>query len=156
MKEKAIISAVIYVNKNDKGLLEFIKKIDRHFSQYFDIYEVIVINDGGSEETKRDIRKLGKSLSGNVTIINLPWTHNIETAMLSGTDIALGDFIYEFDHPYIDYPLSLLSDLYEKATSGYDIITAIPKNGSQLSSRIFYKFLNIVSYLHFDFSTETV
>lgn len=157
MKEQVFLSLIVYIShQNDyKEIPNFLKKVGDFFTQRFESVEIILVNDT-EEDLVEKIKTYVTNANFNLSLINLAWKHNLETAMLVGTDQSIGDFIYEFESPMVHYPLSLLHDLFQKASTGYDIVVATPKNGVKLSSKLFYKFLNKVSYLNFDFSTETI
>lgn len=61
--------------------------------------------------------------------------------MNAGRDMAIGDFVYEFDDINPDYPPELIRDVYDRMLSGYDIVAASCKGKIKLTSRLFYLFL---------------
>jgi len=156
MKEHVFISGVIYVYNNEKIIKEFLVKIDKIFYENFISYEIIVVNDASQDLTEQAIYNVSKELRGKVTLINLAWKHGIELAMLAGCDFSMGDFIYEIEFIDSYYTTEIFKKLYKTAIKGYDIVSATPITSLKLTSRIFYSFLNRVSYLKMDLTTETV
>ena len=63
-----------------------------------------------------------KQASAMVNIIHMSFYHGLESAMNAGRDIAIGDFVYEFDNVYADFPTELLTEVYEKLLEGNDIV----------------------------------
>jgi dolichol-phosphate mannosyltransferase len=46
--------------------------------------------------------------------------------MVAGLDRAMGDFVFEFDDTYMDYPLEVLDRMYDSAVNGFDVVAAAP------------------------------
>ena len=78
-----------------------------------------------------------------------------ELSMSAGVDLAIGDFVYEFDTINLDYSSKLIFDIYVKSLEGYDIVSASPKGKRKLSSKLFYKIFNHFSYSQNKIDTET-
>jgi dolichol-phosphate mannosyltransferase len=76
-----------------------------------------------------------------VTVVNLPFMQGIESAIKAGVDIAIGDFVYEFESCRMDYPEELILECYNHLLDGFDIVSAATKK-RRLSSTIFYKVFN--------------
>ena len=47
--------------------------------------------------------------------------------MNAGRDIAIGDFVYEFDDIFVDYDEKVIMDVYYKLLTGNDIVAASSK-----------------------------
>jgi dolichol-phosphate mannosyltransferase len=62
--------------------------------------------------------------------------------MNAGRDLAVGDYIYEFDKILFDYDESLIMDAYKKALTGFDIVAVCPKKHVSVSSKLFYLLYN--------------
>jgi dolichol-phosphate mannosyltransferase len=154
MKIQCYISAVVYVRNAEKSIVDFLKKIDTYFFNNFENYEIILVDDASSDNTLKMINENRSKFRGNIITLVLAWEHKIEQAMLAGTHAANGDYVFEFDSIRIDYPLDTLSELYNRSISGYDIVSAVPQNMQRMSSRLFYKFLNIFSYIDLSLDTE--
>lgn len=63
-------------------------------------------------------------------------------AMNAGRDLAVGDFLFEFDRCLLDFEPSLIMDIYHKALEGYDVVAAAPKRDVAFTSRLFYAVYN--------------
>ena len=77
-----------------------------------------------------------------VSLVNLSYYQGIESAMNAGCDLAVGDFLFEFDRCELDFEPSLIMDVYRRALEGCDVVAAAPKFGVPLSSKLFYKVYN--------------
>ncbi|MFR7844015.1 MAG: hypothetical protein ACLU3U_13730 [Gallintestinimicrobium sp.] len=58
--------------------------------------------------------------------------------MNAGRDLAIGDFIYEFDTAYVDYPSELIMEVYDKLLEGNDIVSAGTRDHVRMTSGFFY------------------
>ena len=73
-----------------------------------------------------------------VNIIHMSFFHGLESAMNAGRDLAIGDFIYEFDTAYVDYPSELIMEVYDKLLEGNDIVSAGTRDHVRMTSGFFY------------------
>lgn len=62
---------------------------------------------------------------------------------MAGTDLAIGDYVLEFDTVEMDYPSSLIMDIYMESLKGYDIVSASPARRQKFTSAFFYKIFNM-------------
>ena len=154
-KEKNFISVVTYIYNSEQYLDNFLIQIDKLLSEKFEAYEFVMVNDNSDDKSVEKIKEISKNINGKVTIVNLAWQHNIELAMLSGVDIAIGDFVLEFDSAIIDFDIDEIWNTYEKCLTGYDVVAASPNKKSKFTSKLFYRFLNKLSYRKMDLTTET-
>ena len=65
--------------------------------------------------------------------------------MNAGRDLAVGDFLFEFDKCRLDFDPSLIMEVYHKALEGNDVVAAAPKREVALTSRLFYAVYNLGS-----------
>ena len=156
MKESNFISAIIYISDRSSGIKEFLISIDRFLAAHFSHYELILVNDDCRSAKVIELQDTSNTLKGEVTIVTLAWRHKIELAMLAGSELAIGDYIIEFESTDIDYPVELIFNLYKMALEGYDMVSAIPEDGQKSSSRLFYNLLDRMSYLKLDLKTESI
>lgn len=155
MKEKNFVSLVVYLRNAQETAPEFLFKVDALMREKFEAYEFVLVNDYSTDQTKEKIREIADDLNGNVILIDLAWKHKLELAMLAGVDMAIGDFIYEFESTVIDYDLNVIWETYEKAMTGYDIVSVSSDQPLKFTSKLFYSYLNKVSYRHLELTTET-
>ena len=145
-KEKNFISIVAYFYNNPQSCLNFFKAVEdsRIFSDHFENYEIIIVNDG-SDPKKLDEIKNGLKTNCHfkqINFVNMSKYQGIEAAINAGNDFAIGDFIYEFDTLEINYDIDLIFQVYEKALEGFDIVSAVPNKTEKLSSGLFYAIYN--------------
>ena len=153
-KEKNYVSAVVYVHNNEKNIKDFINKINNVLNNTFEKYEIIFVNDASTDKTREIISEESKLITtGIVTTINMSFLQGVETAMNAGIDLAIGDFLFEFDSIELDYDLSLITDIYFKSLEGYDIVSAVPNN-VKMTSKMFYKVFNKYANMENQLRTE--
>lgn len=156
MKSPVFVSLIVYVHNGQSKVGEFLCAYDSFLSRSFECYEIIMVNDGSSDSTGTEIESITKELRGNMILINLPWKHGVESAMMAGLHKSVGDFVFEVDSIHADFTPDILERLYETASTGFDIVAAAPDTSHPLTSTLFYKFINKVSYVNLNMSHETI
>ena len=154
-KEKNFVSAVIYVYNNENEIKEICKKINNVLKQNFEKYEIICVNDASTDNSLRKIEDFAQELEDEVlNVINMSYYQGTENAMNAGVDLAIGDFVYEFDNILNDYDSKTIMDIYYKSLEGFDIVSAISKNNKHRISSTFYKVFNSFSNMEYKLQTE--
>lgn len=155
-KENNFISAVIYVHNNEQEIGSFLEKINSKLESTFENYEIICVNDRSTDRSIEEIKEFFKKFSEvTLSIVNMSCYQGIELSMNAGVDMAIGDFVYEFDNIIIDYELDIIEDIYRESLKEYDIVSATSNGKKKLSSRIFYKIFNQNSNNMYQIHTET-
>ena len=112
-------------------------------------YEILFINDGSSDNTLNEIKKIGKK-DKRVKFINFSRNFGKESALTAGIEFANGDCLIPIDADLQDPP-HLINKLVENWKKGYDVVLAKRINRASDSSLkrvtayIFYKFFNMLS-----------
>lgn len=156
LKEQAFISIIVYITNSARNLERFISSLDSYIYSRFENFEIILVNDSHTETTLKKIESFKSKIKGNLAIINLGHKQGGESAMLAGTDIAIGDYIIEIESTEVDFPFSLIAKLFKEMRSGFDIVSATPDQSRRWTSRLFYKFLDLASSNKLELKTETV
>lgn len=147
MKEKKFISLVVYLHNVEEYIKYFMKSIIPVCESNFEQFEIVCVDDGCTDGT---VDKLKEYLEENqtsamVNVIHMSFFQGIESAMNAGRDIAIGDFVYEFDNVFVDYEPELLLKVYEKMLEGSDIVAASSKGKMRFTSKLFYSLYNATS-----------
>ena len=156
-KEKNFISVVIYVHNNENEITPFLKNISNTLENNFNKYEIICVNDASEDKTLLKIKDFSKSKMSNdgiINIINMSYYQGIELSMNAGVDLAIGDFVYEFDYILQDYNEKIILNTYYKSLEGYDIVSTNSKANKKVTSSIFYKIFNRYSNTKYKIQTE--
>ena len=138
-KEKNFVSCVIYLHNEERRIRDFLGLICGVMRENFEKYEIICVNDGCVDGTVEQVRAFLEEEQRKpvVSLINLSFYQGMESAMNAGGDLAVGDFLFEFDTCEPDFEPALVMDVYRRALEGYDVVAAAPEKGISLSSRIF-------------------
>lgn len=154
--EKNFISAVIYVHNAEKRIGAFLKEIINVLGNNFQHSEIICVNDASDDESLRELKKVsGSAAAVSVSVINMSYFHGLELAMNAGMDMAVGDFVFEFDNTCFDFNNSVIMDIYHRALEGYDIVSASPDRKEKFSSGIFYRVFDRYAGLSHKMETES-
>jgi len=143
-KEKKFISLVVYLHDDESNIEEFLSKIIPATYERFSNIELVCVDDActdGTLDTVSDFMK-DSSLGVMTNIVHMSYYQGLESAMNAGRDLAIGDFVYEFDSCLVDYEPTVLYEMYEKLLSGYDIVSAASDEKGRFSSRLFYGIYN--------------
>lgn len=138
-KNKCFVSAVVYIHNNTQSEIEnFFNTVINKIYENFENFEVVLVCD---DDSLKDPKSLKKSPSMMISKINLAYYQGLEAAMCAGDDLAVGDFVFEFDSIKVNYDADLVIRVFEKSREGYDVVFAGDSNIS-LSSKLFYKLFN--------------
>ncbi|MCR5215348.1 MAG: hypothetical protein K6C69_00165 [Lachnospiraceae bacterium] len=142
--QKAFVSLVTYIQEDSlETLHHFMKKILKPLAESFEHSELIFVLDGHGVIDGTAITKLMDEEKIQITaeVVSLPYYQGIEAAMCAGDDLSIGDFVFEFDEIHVDYDLSVVEEVYQKARSGYDVVSA-GDDSMEWGSRVFYWLMN--------------
>ncbi|MCF0143449.1 MAG: glycosyltransferase [Parasporobacterium sp.] len=142
IKEQNFISAVIYVHNNQSTLKEFLGYIGGYLKNKFSNYEIICVNDGSTDDSEAIIREAALSEEMNLTLVNMGNVQGVEHSMNAGLDLAIGDFVLEFDSAVKTWPDDIIDQVYGKMQEGADIVSACPDSRPRFTSRVFYAVFN--------------
>lgn len=154
-REKNFVSAVVYL-RNDRGRVgEFLSVLCGVLEEHFEKYEIICVNDCCEDDTARRIEDFCRERHpDSLTVVTTGFFQGVEKSMTAGVDMAIGDYVFEFDSPNRDFPPGLVMQVYEKSLSGNDIVFAVPTEGSRFFSRAFYRLFNRYSDMEYEIKTH--
>lgn len=155
-KEKNFASAVIYVHNAEHRFENFFKTVIQVMEDYFEHSEIICVNDASDDNSLSVIKKTSQLASTtSVSVLNMSYFHGLELAMDAGVDMAIGDFVFEFDNTYLDFDASVIIDVYRHSLKGFDIVSASPDRKEKFSSRLFYRVFDRSAHLSYKMTTES-
>ena len=155
-KEKNFVSAVIYVHNVGNRIENFLNTIITVMEDNFEHSEIICVNDCSDDKSVSIIKKISDTATTtSVSVINMSYFHGLELAMDAGMDLAIGDFVFEFDNTNLDFEPEMIMKIYRYSLEGYDIVSASPDRKESFSSRIFYKVFDRFSELKYQMTTES-
>lgn len=155
-KEKNFISAVLYVRNNEIQIADTLKKVNEILKDNFEKYEIICVNDFSIDKSVEEIKKFADTVKGSViSILNMSYYQGIELSMNAGVDLAIGDFVFEFDNIEMDYQIDTIMQVYYHSLKGFDIVSASPQKPMKKTSVLFYNIFNGYSNNPNKLKTET-
>jgi dolichol-phosphate mannosyltransferase len=154
-KEKNFMSAVLYVHNDEAVLADFLRTVMGVLEDNFEHSEIICVNDHSQDDSAGVVREISKGAeSATVTVLNMSYFHGIEAAMNAGMDLAIGDFVLEFDACVPDFEASEIMRVYRRSLEGYDIVSASPDTRQRFTSSLFYRVFNRFTDFPYQLGTE--
>lgn len=155
-KEQNFVSAVIYVHNAEDRIERFLDMVVEVMERNFEHSEIICVNDSSEDGSLSIIRKVSKAAEKtSISVVNMSYYHGLELAMDAGVDLAIGDFVFEFDNTVADFNSSVIMEIYRHSLEGYDIVSASPNRKERLSSRLFYRIFAKFAAVSYRMNTES-
>ena len=132
-KEKNFVSAVIYVHNAERRIEKFLSMIIGIMEDNFAHSEIICVNDCSDDASVDVIKKVSDTAkTTSISVVNMSFFHGLELAMDAGMDLAIGDFVFEFDNTILDFEPEMIMKIYRHSLTGYDIVSASPNRKEKL------------------------
>ena len=155
-KEQNFVSAVIYVHNAEDRIERFLDMVMEVMEQNFEHSEIICVNDSSEDGSLSIIRRVSKAAEKtSISVVNMSYYPGLELAMDAGMDLAIGDFVFEFDNTVADFDSSVIMEIYRHSLEGYDIVSASPNRKERLSSRLFYRIFAKFAAVSYRMNTES-
>ncbi len=153
--EKNFVTTVIYVRNVEKQIKAFLQMVVEVMESNFEHSEIICVNDFSEDHSLDKIKEVSVSAkTTNITVVNMSYYHGLELAMNAGVDLAIGDFIFEFDDVYFDFNKDVIMQVYRHCLKGFDIVIASPDQKEKITSRLFYTFFARFSVRSYVMNTQ--
>ena len=155
-KESNFVSAVIYLHDAENTVRAFLETVHGALDAHFSKYEIVCVDDASDDQTSARVREFAAACPGApVTILHMSYAQGRELAMNAGVDLAIGDFVFEFDVPDCDFDPEVIFAVYERALEGFDIVGAHAQGRGRTSSSLFYIVYNRFSGSPYKLTTES-
>lgn len=140
MKQTNFVSCVVYLHNQEETIEKFMELLQTVMNENFENYEIVCVDDFSEDKTVEKLRQFIKNTEKkeSISLIHMSYYQGREASMNAGRDLAVGDFVFEFDSIEADYEKDLIYKVYERSLEGYDIVSAAPKNHISISSKLFY------------------
>jgi glycosyltransferase involved in cell wall biosynthesis len=135
-------TSIVIPAKNEAQSL--IKLLPQIHEMYPDILEIIIVNDGSTDNTEVICKEL------NVTLVNHKYSRGNGASIKSGARIAKGDYICFMDADGQHRPESI-KRLLDKLNEGFDMVVGARKKQSQaskgrfLANTFYNKFASLIT-----------
>jgi dolichol-phosphate mannosyltransferase len=156
-KEKNFISAVVYLG-NERGCAQpFLAALTEKLGARFENYELVFVEDASRDGTEAEAKEFLRSMEKlpPVSMIHLSLQQGLEMAMNAGLDMAIGDFVYEFDTMRMPYPAKMIDEAYDTCLAGNDVVSVSPAKNRGVSSGLFYRMFNSASGSKYKLHTDS-
>ncbi len=154
-REKNFISAVVYVHNAEERIIPFLQMLIAELETNFEHSEIICVNDFSEDDSVQKIKEISSmAKETSLSVLNMSSFHGMELSMNAGVDLAIGDFVYEFDSTTIDYEAGEIMRIYWESLKGFDIVSASPDKKQKFSSRMFYKLFDQFTDASYKMTTE--
>jgi len=120
-----IISLVVPVFNEERGLDVFYKAICGAVSKREEAFELIFVNDGSSDRSLEKLLNIHR-IDSRVKIIDFSRNFGHQNALTAGIDFATGDAVILMDADMEDPP-DKICDFLEYWKKGYDVVYAVRK-----------------------------
>ena len=145
---KVSISAVIPAHNEASGLSSTAKEISRTLSNCVSEWEIIIVDDGSTDDTFTRIKALSESDS-RIRGVRLTRNFGKEAALLCGMRAAVGEVVVTIDAD-LQHPPMLIPEMLDKWREGAKVVHAIKRNrinDSFLTRRRAILFNRILSWM---------
>lgn len=144
-----LVSIIVPVHNERENIFLMARAIKRIFAGLPYRYNLLFVDDGSSDVTLHEIKKLAVQ-DDNIRYISFSRNFGHQAALKAGIDKADGDCIISMDGD-LQHPPHLIPQLLEKWEQGYDVVYTIRKEDKKLpfvkriTSNLFYSLLNRIS-----------
>lgn len=144
-----LVSIVIPAHNEEENIIVIVNRIEKVFETLPYRFEILVVDDGGTDKTLQVIEQLAKE-KNNFFYIEFSRNFGHQPALKAGLDHARGDCAISLDAD-LQHPPELFKQMLEKWEEGYDIVYTRRKEDKSLplkkrkTSAYFYKLLNSLS-----------
>ncbi len=144
------LSIVVPLFNSEKTIESLVDKISDDLCKYVGSIELILVNDGSSDNTDDIVRKLIKKYPKKIVYIKLAKNFSEHNAVMCGLNGVTGDYVVIIDDDFQNPPEEILK-LLNKIVEGYDVVYSYYKKkkhspfrnlGSRFNNWIATKLLN--------------
>lgn len=155
--DKNFISAVVYMNTADsvERFKEFLDKLNNKFSELFAKFEIILVDDKAESELVDAAKSFcGSCGSDAFRILHMSTHQGMEMSMNAGRDLAIGDFVFEFDECDYNFPDDQIKKVYDQCLKDYDIVCCADEKKNSGKANMFYRIFNKYSDVEYKLESD--
>lgn len=116
-----LISVAAVVQNDEKIVESYVEDVINELKKSFENYELVLIDNGSSDNSVSIIKKLQRKIE-NIRLIILSRKNEDEIAYTAALNNCIGDFVVLMDMNYD--PPALIPQLVDKSISGCDLVIA--------------------------------
>ncbi len=143
------LSIVVPAYNEQESLSDFLKLLVRELKRVTASYEIIVVNDGSSDDTLRIAQALAAK-DKHIRLVNLSRNFGKELATTAGISYATGDAVIMIDADG-QHPPELIKQFVALWKDGYQVVVGVRKTNQKegfvkrYGSKLFYHLFNATS-----------
>lgn len=123
--QQLFISCIIPAHNEQELIQKFLQTLTNKLSQLTQHYEIIIINDGSTDETEQQIKLLMPSTP--LKLISFSRNFGKEKAITAGLEHASGDVAIIIDADF-QHPIEVIPEFLKHWAEGYDMVYGVRKN----------------------------
>ena len=127
---------MVYLHDASSFLKYFLDMIIPVCEKNFEQFELVCVDDGCRDGTVELLKEYveKRQIGAMVNVVHMSFFQGLESAMNAGRDIAIGDFVYEFDDIFVDYEPEVIMEVYRRLLEGNDIVAASSRGKNTMAS----------------------
>ena len=147
-RRNLMISVIIPAYNEADNINIIAKCVSEQLAEIGD-YEILFIDDGSTDETLDQVKKLSKN-GDNIKYISFSRNFGHQKALKAGLDNALGDCVITIDAD-MRHPPELMKEMIDRWKEGVDVVYTIREDSADTSfikrttSKLFYNIINKIS-----------
>ena len=146
------ISVVVPVMNEEQNVRLLFEKLSAQLDQLEKSYEIVFVDDGSTDKTFAELRKLYDENPGVVKVIRFRRNFGKTPALVAGFARSRGEVVFTMDGDLQDDPEEIPNFL-EKLDEGYDLVTGwkfprLDPLSKTFPSRIFNKMVSTMTGVH--------
>lgn len=153
----SVYSIVVPVFNEEEVVAETYRRLTGVMEAIGESYELIFVNDGSTDQTKRILRSLAEK-DRRVKLVDFSRNFGHQIAITAGMDYASGDAVIVIDADLQDPP-ELIAEMIAKWKEGYDVVYAVRKERKgesafkRWTASVFYRALRWLSNIEIPVDT---
>jgi dolichol-phosphate mannosyltransferase len=152
-KEQNFVSAVLYVRNDMDIIKKSLSALSEVLKTHFVKYEIICVNDSSTDASALLIKEFADINKDLITLMSTGYYQGLERGMAAGVDLAIGDFVFEFDNSRFVSAPKVIMEVYRRCLEGYDIVSASCEHARR-ESTLFYSLFNKHSGIQYPLFSE--
>ena len=120
--QKVALSIVIPVMNEEQNVRPLFQKLSDQLNSLGQIYEVIFVDDGSTDNTFQELKTLHEEYPGTIQVIRFRRNFGKTPALVAGFSRSQGEIIFTMDGDLQDDPEEIPNFL-EKINEGYDLVS---------------------------------
>jgi len=154
---KKLVSVVIPAFNEQENIVVIISRLEKVFDILNYNFEVILVDDGSSDETLTVYKALA-NLRDNLFYIEFSRNFGHQPALKAGLEKAKGDCVISLDAD-LQHPPEMISQMLKKWEEGFEVVYTKRQTDPNLpfvkrkSSSLFYKLINSLSDIEIESGT---